>query len=229
MKELDKNLKINVEALKSLLLQQKISRPRFRWNMTLDQAIDILTAAYKSEVEYRQMQYRDDACVRSNIERLAKYLTAKKPKFGVMFCGTCGNGKSTLMYAFASVLNYLNRTDVFDEEKRNGRKVALSIVDAKEVQNYAKDVSAFRELKGRYMLAIEDMGREATEVLDFGNVLNPVIDLLEYRYNMQGFTLVTTNLTGKEIREKYGNRIADRLNEMMEVIIFENDTYRKSR
>jgi DNA replication protein DnaC len=173
------------------------------------------------------MTYKDDAQVRQNIKRLAEYLVSARPKFGVMFCGTCGNGKSTLMYAFANALNYLNNTDLFDEEKRAGRKMVLSIVDAKEVQNYAKDVATFRELKNRNMLAIEDMGREATEVLDFGNVLNPVIDLLEHRYNTQSFTLITTNLTGKEIREKYGNRIADRLNEMIHVIIFENGTYRK--
>lgn len=54
-----------------------------------------------------------------------------------------------------------------------------------------------------------------------------MVELLEYRYNNQLFTAITTNLTPKEVREKYGNRIADRFNEMMQVIIFDNDTYRK--
>ena len=40
------------------------------------------------------------------------------------------------------------------------------------------------------------------------------------------FTFITTNLTKSQIREKYGNRIADRFNEMLEVIIFKNETYR---
>jgi DNA replication protein DnaC len=44
---------------------------------------------------------------------------------------------------------------------------------------------------------------------------------------MQLFTIITTNLTPSEIREKYGDRIADRMNEMMVKIIFNNDTYRK--
>ena len=79
----------------------------------------------------------------------------------------------------------------------------------------------------RPMIAIEDMGREATEVLDYGNVLNPVIDLIEYRYDNQLFTAITTNLTSKQVSEKYGKRIADRFNEMLEVIVFENATYRK--
>ena len=229
MKELDKTQKIDVEALRSMLLRRKSTRPRFRWNMTLEQAEDILTAAYKSEVDYRHREAKMDKCTKRNIHRLAEYLTSENPKFGVMFCGTCGNGKTTLMYAFQSALNYMNTTDLFDEDRRNGFKPWLSVVDAKEVQAYARDVTKFRELKSRDLLAIEDMGREATEVLDYGNVINPVIDLLEHRYNLQAFTLITTNLTAKEIREKYGNRIADRFNEMMDVIVFENDTYRKSR
>lgn len=54
------------------------------------------------------------------------------------------------------------------------------------------------------MLAIEDMGREPTEVLDYGNILNPVIDLIEYRYDAQLFTVITTNLNKKEIRASMG-------------------------
>ena len=76
------------------------------------------------------------------------------------------------------------------------------------------------------MLAIEDMGREPAEILEFGNTASPVIDLLEYRYDNQLFTFITTNLTPAQIREKYGNRIADRFNEMMETIVFKNGTYR---
>lgn len=91
---------------------------------------------------------------------------------------------------------------------------------------FAKDFEAFRNLRNMPMIAIEDMGREPIEVLDYGNVLNPVVDMLEYRYNLQLFTFITTNLTKSQIREKYGNRIADRFNEMLEVIIFKNETYR---
>ena len=43
----------------------------------------------------------------------------------------------------------------------------------------------------------------------------------------QAFTVISTNLTAKEIREKYGERIADRLNEMMNVIIFKNKSFRR--
>ena len=76
------------------------------------------------------------------------------------------------------------------------------------------------------MLGIDDLGTEPLEVLDYGNVLNPVVDLLMKRYDEQLFTLITTNLRPQEIREKYGERMADRFNEMMEKIIYKNVSYR---
>jgi len=57
-------------------------------------------------------------------------------------------------------------------------------------------------------------------------VLSPIIDLLEHRYNEQLFTLITTNLNAEQIRERYKARIADRFNEMLEVIVFEDGSFR---
>jgi DNA replication protein DnaC len=62
--------------------------------------------------------------------------------------------------------------------------------------------------------------------MDYGNLLCPLVDLLTKRYDLQLFTLVTTNLTPAEIRAWYGDRIADRLNEMMLKIVFTNESYR---
>ena len=79
------------------------------------------------------------------------------------------------------------------------------------------------------MLGIDDLGTEPQEVMDFGNVVTPVIDLLTKRYDEQLFTIITTNLTPKQIRKHYGDRIADRLNEMVEKIVFNNGTYRTDK
>lgn len=180
-----------------------------------------MKTAYQAEVEYRRRKFADDAETNKNIESFAKFLTSDVSKFGVLFCGLCGNGKTTLLRAFQNATNYLCSRGMFEDSK-----VGISIVDAKEVAQYARDLKQFHSLRSRDMLAVEDMGREPTEVLEYGNVLNPVIDLLEYRYNEQLFTLITTNLQPKEIREKYGDRIADRFNEMFDKIIFNNSTYR---
>ena len=39
--------------------------------------------------------------------------------------------------------------------------------------------------------------------------------------------LFTTNLTPTQLEEKYGKRTVDRLNEMVEKVVFENESYRR--
>lgn len=211
-----------METFASQLLAAKTTKVRFRMPTTEEQTVDALTAAYKAEVMYRGKMFENDEQTKDNIKRVAKFLTSDSGKFGVMLCGVCGNGKTTLLYAFRNLINYFSERSYF-EDKNTG----LLVVDAKDVSFYAKDVNRFKYLKGYGMVAIDDVGREQTSVLDYGNVLNPLIDLFEYRYNNQLFTFITTNLKPEEIRKKYGDRIADRFNEMFGVISFKNSTYRK--
>ena len=83
-------------------------------------------------------------------------------------------------------------------------EVGMEIVDAMEITILSKDYNKMRSLRSRSMLAIDDLGKEPAEVLSYGNVLSPVVDLLEYRYQHQLFTAITTNLTAAELQEKYG-------------------------
>ena len=55
----------------------------------------------------------------------------------------------------------------------------------------------------------------------------PLIDLITTRYEEQLYTIFTTNLTPAQLEEKYGKRIVDRLNEMVEKVVFENESYRR--
>lgn len=217
----------SVEDLKQQLLRRKITKVRFRIPLSEERTERLLIAAYSAEVEYRQEKFSPDEPTQKNIKRVSMALTESKPKFGLLLCGVPGNGKTTMVYALQNTINYLSDNHVFDsmyqyEDERNA--VGLPIIDAREVVESSKNYQGFVALKRKPFLAVEDIGREPTEVLEYGNVLNPVIDLLEYRYANQLFTVVTTNLTPKQIREKYGNRIADRFNEMMSVVVFGQDS-----
>ena len=214
-----------VEELTQKIIQRKIMVDRFRFNLTPQSALNLLAAHYAAAVRMRHGNPQFDENTNENLLQMANYLTQEEPKFGVMMCGTCGNGKTTLLYALQSALNYLNQMGHFTFLSEYFQ-VCMEIVDAKDIVIMAKDLKAIRNLRSRSMLAIDDLGKEAAEVLDFGNALSPVIDLLEYRYQHQLFTAITTNLTNEEITKKYGKRIADRFNEMLEVIIFQDITYR---
>ena len=209
---------------------------RFRLNMEAQDALDLLAAFYQYEVEKRQRKFILDANTEGNLIKLAEYLTQPVPKFGIMCCGTCGNGKTTLMYAFQQLVNYLQgrRHFAFLDGENSVFKASIEIFRAKEIAQISRDQAKFRELRQRPMLAIDDMGTEPAEVYDYQNINTPLADLIDYRYNHQLFTFITTNLvaqpkTDKDvtIRMKYGDRIADRFNEMLHVIVFKDISYRK--
>ena len=55
----------------------------------------------------------------------------------------------------------------------------------------------------------------------------PLVGIVSsYRYERMLPTIVTTNLSGKAIREKYGDRLADRFNEMMQVVTMPDINFR---
>ena len=216
---------IDVDQLKSVLLQRRIMKQRFRLPMSAGQAYNCLIAATIAEVEFRHRSFYENNDNKAQLRQMADWLTSDSSKFGILLCGGCGNGKSTLLKAFQQLLNYL-AIPMHDGQGNYG----IQITDAKFVAHLARtDYSAFLRLSHKDMLGIDDLGTEPQEVMDFGNVVTPVIDLLTKRYDEQLFTIITTNLTPKQIRDHYGDRIADRLNEMVEKIVFTNGTYRTDK
>lgn len=191
--------------------------------MTAEQAAEALTAAYQAEVEYRRMEYKPDAYMADNIRRVACALTADKPPLGLMLCGTPGNGKTTMLLALQALVRWAGDIGLFGEDR-----VAITVVDAVQAAQQSREPRTFTQTLSRPVLAIEDIGREPAELLDYGNAISPVTSIIEHRYAEQLFTIITTNLTPKEVRSRYGDRVADRLNEMMQVIVFRNPTYRKN-
>ena len=221
MESTNPTTKINVERLKLALLQRKPTTNRFNLPMTCSQAKDSMKAAVMAEVERRQMKFAENEALDKQLSLMAEWLTTNDHRFCLLLCGKCGNGKSTLVKAFQNLLNLLGLRDEY------GNTIGFSIVDAREIAWMCRDRhQEWRALSRRNMLAIDDLGTEPVEIQDYGNHLSPVIDLLYKRYDGQLFTIITTNLTPKEIRERYGERIADRLNEMAFRIVFDNDTYR---
>ena len=58
--------------------------------------------------------------------------------------------------------------------------------------------------------------------MDYCNVFSPIIDLIIVRYEEQLYT----QSPPIQIEEVYEKHIVDKLNELVEIIVFENETYR---
>ena len=87
--------------------------------------------------------------------------------------------------------------------------------------------SDWRNVMRYQLMIVDDLGTEPREVMEFGNVYTPLIDLITTLYEEQLYTIFTTNLTPAQLEEKYGKRIVDRLNKMVEKVVFENESYRR--
>ena len=214
-----KKIKIDVEGLMKSLLQRRPMKARFKLPMSEDEAYAYLLAAMMAEVAYRHRRFCTNEDLEKQLHEMAHWLTSPSSKFGMLLCGGCGNGKSTMLKAFQQLLNYLHISKPY-----NDGNYGIQIVDAKYITYF----EAYHKLMSVDMLGIDDLGTEPSEVMDYGNVYTPVIDLLTKRYEDQLFTVITTNLTPQQIREHYDDRIADRLNEMVEKIVFRNGTYRSN-
>lgn len=201
--------------------------------MYLDEPVEriesVLRAAFSAEV--RRISGRrlsesveQDGC----LHHVAQWLSQPVGRPGVIFMGTCGNGKTTLMTALS---NLMVRMDEWKRsEQRGGYSIRTSMVSACDLVALCHDSKNFQERLRRYqqadVLSIDDLGEEPQEVLSYGSRLTPVVDVLMYRYDRRKTTLITTNLRPKEIREKYGERLADRFAEFLEPVIFKAASFR---
>ncbi len=206
----------------SLLRQKKTMRSPFRFPFRVEYVYEALLAAVQVEVEFRHREFIMSEDLEFKLQKMAEWLTGDTQKFGMMLCGGYGNGKSTLMRAVQQLLNCLRIPN-----PNYGSYCGLRIVDAKYIALLPKEnYKEFKKLANCEMLGIDDMGIEPREILDYGNIYTPMIDILTKRYEDQLFTMITTNFTPPEIRLRYGDRIADRMNEMMDKIVFVNSSYR---
>lgn len=214
----------SAEDVRALLHQLKVlptGTGDFRLPMSVDEAEQYIRGAFEAQVELRGGAVQYDEMTTSNLRKVAETLAGDSHKFGLLLAGTCGNGKTTTMRAVQSVVQLLNNT-----RYRSGERIGNYLVEAKELAGLPDETGVMKFYKATPLLFLDDLGREPTEVLKYGNVTSPITELLEYRYNQRLTTIVTTNLEPSEIREKYGDRIADRFNEMFVVVRYTGNSYR---
>jgi len=221
MKEIAKGAVLDVEALTRLFVTQKRTKERFSVPVETGQAEVLLLAAYRAQVQCRGFALQADDETMEHLNKAARWLIGQG-RTGLLFCGGCGNGKTTLLRALRDVIAMMTSNESYEERR------VLRIATADEVVRISRQGDqAWRDFRRVPLLAVDDVGEEPSEVMDYGNVSQPMVRLLCYRYEEQLPTLLSTNLTPKELREHYGARVADRLNEMMDKIIFKQSSYRR--
>jgi hypothetical protein len=122
---------------------------------------------------------------------------------GLIFGGKLGCGKSLLVMA------YLRISDEYS------RKLT-TMVHSKTLSGMIKQNGV--EPFTRRPLFIDELGREESEVKDYGNIVKPVIDLFGLRYEEGARTYATTNFNYTSLQNFYSEYIRTRMEEMMTYI-----------
>lgn len=130
---------------------------------------------------------------------------------GLIFAGKIGCGKSVLMSAFLRISNEFSR------------RITTSI--------HSKELSRLIIQRGvdyfvKRPLFIDEIGREESEVKDYGNIVKPVIDLFSLRYENGSRTYATTNFRFDSLEKFYGEFIRTRMEEMMTFVTVAGESRR---
>lgn len=197
-----------------MILEKEYTNQRFKIDKYQNELPQMLLLCYKNEVKKRGMNYSND--IKNYVDKVATWLLETN-KTGLFLYGSVGNGKTTMILAIKKLIEIL----YFGQF---GVKIISSLTLSELVRD---DEANFNLIKKSHLLAIDDVGCEPSIVKNYGNEISPLTDIIYYRYDKQLFTLITSNLDKKDIEIKYGNRIADRMNEMFDFVAFTNKTYRK--
>lgn len=129
---------------------------------------------------------------------------------GILMAGALGCGKTVIMEAFMDVFN------------ATANKVVASI-DAKGIAKVVAEKP--HGYWHKRPLFIDDIGKEETDVISYGNKSKPFEDLIEHKYRTCGLTFGTTNLKLEDM--PYNQHILDRMKEVFNIVVLPGKTRRR--
>lgn len=194
---------------------------------------DLLEAEYRIAVARCYRTYRATEENEGIINQTARWLCQPSEKFFAVFCGTCGNGKTTMLSAVKALLSF---KPMYKPDGKGGfcqcrppRMVAAEeVVETRRaVLSNTLPVHQWFDLLNTEILCIDDFGAEPAEIVVFGNYSHPMTELLMHRYATRRITLMTTNLTPTQIGPQYDSRLADRMQECAQTFIFGDGSFRR--
>ena len=207
---------MDMGQLTSVLTARRTTAPRFNLPVeSAETALKLICQSVAAEVIRRGGKPAKNHAFDAQAAQVADWLY-RQDKCGLILCGTVGNGKTTMMDAIINLYT--------GQIKHQGRSVGFRRMDAIELNRCTDE--RLEETKRHPLLAIDDLGTENVSVKVYGNEVSPVTEILYHRYQQQLPTVITTNLTPPQLRERYGERVADRFREMMRFVIYENPSYR---
>lgn len=161
-------------------------------------------------------------------------------KKGLLISGPVGTGKTTAMELFRKIasqsankkyrlFNMINTRYVIREYMTEFKPQL--VLDKYGRNSYFKSPAGVFDKERPIHFCFDDFGLENVNVKNFGNEQNIMEEVLLDRYDEWKrygmLTLGTSNLQPKQIEEAYGNRVRDRIKEMMNYVVLDGHSKRK--
>ena len=247
MYTLDQILKSAVSDCINEMASRPAARQRFSFPLDAETACNLLSEAYRQEVEARRRTYAGGPVPPGEIQSAARWLTDPSLKNCLLLYGRPGTGKSTMARAIQRLALSLRASfgpDGIDRQQRvrgtffdtDTRRQYEAMADRVIVPTFAtaldlaalaeKDREKYAQLVGVGFLIIDDIGPEPCRVNNYGTEYLPIVEAIQARYDAMRPTIITTNLGNQEIVNRYGLRVLDRLNEMCERIAYSGQSFR---
>lgn len=147
------------------------------------------------------------------VEKVAEAFSDGK---GVTLVGSIGSGKTRRLEAICKALGYqffssgemIRMVRELQEKMGENTGFKMALLTHKMEFSDAKD----------HALAIDDMGKEPTELVAYGTRHDYMVEAIEERYAVWKrygwITIFSTQMSPEEIRKRYPAHIADRIGEM---------------
>lgn len=134
----------------------------------------------------------------------------------VFLWGNVGTGKTTILRAVRLILERRNKVmHIF-------HAVTMCDLAATNIQEFVKEQTT-------YFLGIDDLGEEPEKIMNFGTPIYPIRSLLERRYSLCLPTFISANISPEHVRERYGERVADRMGQIAFSLSFPGESLRTSQ
>lgn len=127
---------------------------------------------------------------------------------GLLMTGRCGTGKSLIGKHILPLI------------MQDACRKVVSIFNAQELN------TKIDEILKLHIICIDDIGTEEVSK-SYGNVRCTFSELCDAAEQKGKLLIVTTNLTAKELEEKYGERTLDRLKAITKFVPFSGNSLRK--
>ena len=173
----------------------------------------LLEETYKTIVGYQKRDMLYLPIFKPKFKGLAYWLcNLSSEKKGLIIGGSVGIGKTTFLQSIRNVLKYYYPMRVFllyanligDIYKNRDNYETWDLING-NIKTCGRQVAQY--------LLIDDLGMEEDIFNDYGTKTQPMAVLLHNRADKGLTTIVTTNFSSlEELRQKYDDRIIDRLN-----------------